>query len=186
VRPDNAPNIAYSRNDAVTELRQEAGMSQLDDLLGGLLGGQSGGGGLDDILSQITGGRGGTTQSTGARAGGGGIAAALLPLIASFLQNGGLNKILSSLQQQGKGSQAQSWVGTGANEPVSGGDVEAAIGEERISEIADRLGISNEQAADAVAEVLPRVVDQVSPQGALPAESDLDDLFAQLAARSGN
>jgi uncharacterized protein YidB (DUF937 family) len=43
------------------------------------------------------------------------------------------------------------------------------------------LGISESQAADAVAEMRPRAVDHVSPQGELLAESDLDDLFARIA-----
>jgi uncharacterized protein YidB (DUF937 family) len=155
-------------------------MSQLDDLLGGLLGGRSGGGGgLEDILGQLTGGRG-DSQSSGA-ASGGGMLAMLLPLVAGFLKNGGLNKILAGFQQQGLGSQAHSWVATGTNEAVSGSQVEQVVGQEEIAEIARQLGISESQAADAVAALLPRVVDQVSPQGDLPAEADLDDLFAKIA-----
>jgi uncharacterized protein YidB (DUF937 family) len=155
-------------------------MSQLDDLLGGLLGGQGGGGGgLEDILGKLTGGQTGGGQQSGA--GGAGMLAMLLPLVAGFLKSGGLNKILSGLQQQGLGSQAESWVGTGQNDAISGADLEQAIGQEEIAAIAQQLGISESQAADAVAEVLPRVVDQVSPQGELPAESDLDDLFARIA-----
>jgi uncharacterized protein YidB (DUF937 family) len=157
-------------------------MSQLDDLLGGLLGGQGGGGGLEDILGQLTGGeRGGDSSGTMAEAGAGGMLGALLPLIARLLQNGGLNKILSGFQQQGLDSQAASWVGSGSNEPVTGADVDAVVGSEQIDAIARELGLSHEQAADAVAEVLPRVVDRVSPAGELPAESELDDLFSQLA-----
>jgi len=154
-------------------------MSQLDDLLGGLLGGKGGsGGGLEDILGQLTGGG----QSSGRQPSpGGGMAAMLLPLIAGFLKNGGLNKILSGLQQQGLSSQAQSWVDSGSNEPVSGAQVEQVVGRDQIEAIAQQLGLSHEQAADAVAEVLPRVVDQVSPDGELPAEPDLDDLFARIA-----
>lgn len=156
-------------------------MSQLDDLLGGLLGGAGGGsGGLEDILGQLTGSK--TGGGSGATAGaGGGVLAMLVPLIAGFLKNGGLNKVLSGFQQQGLSSQAASWVGTGANEPVSASQVEQVVGPEEIDAIAQQLGLSHEQAADAVAEVLPRVVDQVSPQGELPADSDLDDLFAQIA-----
>jgi uncharacterized protein YidB (DUF937 family) len=161
----------------------EARMSQFDDLLGGLLGGKGGGGGgLDDLLGQLTGGQGGSTLGTRAGAGGGaGVLAALLPLIARFLSNGGLNKILAGFQQKGMTSQAASWVGTGDNEAVSGAAVEEVVGADEIRAIAEQLGISEQQAADAVAEVLPRVVDQVSPEGELPAEADLDDLFAKIS-----
>ncbi len=157
-------------------------MSQLDDLLGGLLGGRGGssGGGLEDILGQLTGGQGGDGPPS-ASAGAGGMLGALLPLVAGFLQNGGLNKVLAGFQQQGLSSQAASWVGTGDNEPVSGSQVEQVVGQDQIAEIAQRLGLSPQQAADAVAQVLPRVVDQVSPQGELPAQPDLDDLFAKIA-----
>lgn len=155
-------------------------MSQLDDLLGGLLGGKGGGaGGLEDILGQLTGGQQGGGGSSGM--GGGGMVAMLLPLVAGFLKGGGLNKILSGLQQQGQGSQAQSWVGTGENEAVSGSQIEQVVGADQISAIAEQLGLSNEQAADAVAAVLPQVVDRVSPDGELPADSDLDDLFERIA-----
>lgn len=161
-------------------------MSQLDDLLGGLRGGKGGGGGgLEDILGQLTGGQGGVTTGTRAGTGAGaGVLGALLPLIASFLKNGGLTKILAGFQQKGLSSQAASWVGTGDNERVSGAEIEEVVGADEIQAIAQQLGISEEQAADAVAEVLPQVVDRVSPEGELPAETDLDDLFAQLAGMS--
>jgi len=155
-------------------------MSQLDDLLGGLLGGAGGGGGLNDILGQVTGGQTGSSSAVAGKSGG--MLGALLPMIASFLKNGGLNKILSGFQQQGLSSQAASWVGTGANEPVSGAQVEQVVDPDEIAAIAQQLGVSHEQAADAVAEVLPQVVDRVSPEGSLPAEPDLDDLFSQIAA----
>lgn len=159
-------------------------MSQLDDLLGSLLGGKGdNGGGLGDILGQLTGTQAGD-GSIGTTAGGGGALGALLPLLASFLKNGGLNKILSGFQQQGLGSQAASWVGTGANEPVSGAQVQQVLGSDEIAAVAQQFGISNDQAADAVAQVLPQLVDHVSPQGELPAESDLDDLFARVAQGS--
>ena len=156
----------------------EAGVSQIDDLLGGLLGGKGGGGGgIEDILGQLTGG-GESSSSTGAP---GGMAGALLPLLAGFLKNGGLNKILSSLQQQGQGAQAKSWISTGENESVSATDIEGAMGREEIAAIAEKLGLSEEETAGALAQVLPQVVDRVSPEGELPAESQLDDLFSQLA-----
>lgn len=116
---------------------------------------------------------------------GAGLVGTLLPLIAGFLQNGGLNKIPSGFQPKGMSSQAASWVGTGDNEPVSGAEVEEVVAADEIQTIAQQLGISNEQAADAVAEVLPRVVDQVSPEGELPAETDLrTTCFARIAGAS--
>jgi uncharacterized protein YidB (DUF937 family) len=117
-------------------------MSGLDDILGGLMGGKGGSGGLGDVLGGLTGDRGG---------GGGGAMGALLPILAGFLASGGLSKIMGGLKANGLSAQADSWVGTGSNQPVSGRDVEQAMGREQIQQIAQQLGVSEPQAADAVA-----------------------------------
>ena len=158
-------------------------MSQLDDLLGGLLGGKGGSGGLEDMLGGLAGRRGEGSSFGGG--GGAGLLRALLPLLAGFLQNGGLQKVISGLQAQGQEAQAQSWISTGENQAVSGAELESAMGQDEIAKIAAKLGLSEEETADALAEVLPRVVDRVSPHGELPAETELDDLFAKVAS-AGN
>ena len=155
-------------------------MSELDEALGGLLGGKggSGGGDLGSILGGLTGGAGG-------RSGGGGTLAALLPLVGGLLANGGLQKMLSGFQSKGLAQQADSWVSTGDNEPVSGQQVRDVVGDERVGEIAQQLGVSNDQAADALAEVLPTVVDKASPGGELPSQEELDAAFNRLEAAKG-
>jgi uncharacterized protein YidB (DUF937 family) len=135
-------------------------------------GGSGGSGGLDDMLGGLLGGRGG---------GGGGTMGALMPVLAGLLASGGLSKIMGGLKANGLSAQADSWVGTGANEPVSGKDIEQAAGREEIQKVAQQLGISESQAADAVAQALPEVVDKVSPEGKLPPEQDLDAAFDKLA-----
>jgi uncharacterized protein YidB (DUF937 family) len=151
-------------------------VSGLDDILGGLMGGKGGGsGGLDDMLGGLLG---------GGRGGGGGSGSAmgaLMPVLAGLLASGGLSKILGGLKANGLSAQADSWVGTGANQPVSGRDVEQAVGREQIQQTAQQLGVSESQAADAVAQALPEVVDKVSPDGKLPPEQDLDAAFDKLA-----
>jgi uncharacterized protein YidB (DUF937 family) len=147
-------------------------MSGLDDILGGLMGGKGGSGGLDDMLGGLLGGRAG---------GGGGTMGALMPILAGLLASGGLSKILGGLRANGLSAQADSWVGTGPNEPVSGKDIERAAGREQIQQIAQQLGVSESEAAEAVAQALPEVVDKVSPEGQLPPEQDLDAAFDKLA-----
>lgn len=150
-------------------------MSQLDDLLGGLLGGK---GGLGGALSGLTGGQSGAS----AGGGGGGMVAALAPMLGGLLAGGGLNKILSGFRAQGLSSQADSWVGTGPNQAVTPGQVKQVIGEPEIAQVAERLGVSHDEAAQAIAEVLPQVVDRVSPEGQLPPQQDLDQAFDRLAS----
>ena len=82
-------------------------MSGLDDLLKGAKGG-GGGGGLGDLLGGILGGgaRGGSLA--GGIGGGNPMLRMLLPLVASMLANGGLKKVLSGLQKNGKATEADS------------------------------------------------------------------------------
>ncbi|MEO5633899.1 YidB family protein [Gaiella sp.] len=144
-------------------------MSQLDDLLGGLLGGKSGG--VGGMLGGLAGSRGG----------GGGLVGALIPMIGGLLAGGGLSKLLSGFRANGLSSQADSWVGTGPNEPVTPGQVSQVIGADQIGQIAEKLGVSQDEAAQAIAEALPQIVDTVSPGGQLPPEQDLDRAFDRLA-----
>jgi uncharacterized protein YidB (DUF937 family) len=157
-------------------------VSQLDEVLGGLLGGKGGSGGggdLGSILSGLGGGGGGRSG------GGAGMLAALLPLVGGLLANGGLQKMLSGFQGKGLSQQADSWVGTGENEAVSGQQVREVVGDDSVGEIAQQLGVSNDQAADALAEVLPKVVDHASPGGELPSQEELDAAFNRLQAAGG-
>ena len=79
------------------------------------------------------------------------------------------------------GSEADSWVGTGPNEQLSANQVGEVIDEQEIDQIARELGVSHEEACQAIAQVLPELVDRASPHGHLPEQHDLDDLFGQLA-----
>jgi uncharacterized protein YidB (DUF937 family) len=152
-------------------------MGGLDDLLKGTRGG-----GLGDLLGGVL---GGGAPRAGGGLGGNPMLRMLLPLVASMLMNGGLQKILGRLREQGKGDKADSWVGTGANEPIGPGEVREAVDREELERIARQLGISEDEAAEAVAEVLPDVVDRASPDGALPRDDELDRRFGRLHELGG-
>ena len=154
-------------------------MGGLDDLLKG----SGGGGGLGDLLGGILGGGSGGSQGGGL--GGNPMLKLLLPLVASMLMNGGLQKILGRLQANGKGEKGQSWVSTGPNEPVDAADVREALDDEELAEIARQLGVSEDEAAEAVARVLPDVVDQATSEGRLPDDDELDRRFGRLHELGG-
>ena len=157
-------------------------MGGLGDLLKGSGGG---GGGLGDLLGGIL---GGGAQGGGSSAGGlagNPMLRMLLPLVASMLMNGGLQKILGKLQQSGQGGKGQSWVSTGPNEPADAADIKAALDEDELRQIAEQLGVSEDEAAEAVARVLPDVVDQATPDGNLPDDDELDRKFGRLHELQG-
>ena len=160
-----------------------SGGGGLNDLLGGLLGGSSGGaqGGLEDVLGGLLGG--GSSGSPGTAAKGmnvTAVVAALGPLLAKLLKSGGLSKLVQGAQTSGLSAQADSWVGTGANAPVSGQEVRSVVGDDTVSELAQQAGITNDEAADVLAQVVPQVVNGLTPDGKLPADDDLDKLVAKF------
>ena len=160
----------------------------LEDLLGGILGGGSSGGsgsggGLQDILGGLLGG--GAGGSPGTAAGGmnlGALAAALGPLLAKLLQGGGLSKLLGNAQASGLSAQADSWVGSGPNERVSGQDIRGIVGDDAVRSVAEQAGISEDEAASVLAQVVPQVVSGLTPGGQVPSDDELGQLAAKFGA----
>jgi len=95
-------------------------------------------------------------------------------------QNGGLPGIISKFEHGGMADHVGSWVGTGANMPISGAQLQEILGSGSIGEIAQRLGLSHADASSGLAQVLPQVVDKLTPQGQVPA--DHGDIVARARA----
>lgn len=101
----------------------------------------------------------------------------LIGLVGSLLaSSGGLQGLLAKLQSGGLGDAAQSWIGTGANQPVSGEQLGSALGPDLMGTIASQLGGTPAQASGTLAELLPGLIDQLSPKGQLPADNELGGL----------
>jgi uncharacterized protein YidB (DUF937 family) len=82
-----------------------------------------------------------------------------------FQQYGGLPGILQTLKNGGLTEQVDSWVGTGANLNVSAQQIGTALGDSVLTGIATKLDISREELAAKIAEYIPDVVNQVTPNG---------------------
>ncbi|MBW8466720.1 MAG: YidB family protein, partial [Thiobacillus sp.] len=98
---------------------------------------------------------------------------------------GGLSGILAKLQQGGLGDAAASWVGTGANQPVSPDALGGALGPDLMGMIARQLGGNQQQAAGTLADLLPGLIDQLTPQGRLPTDNGQGGLGALLGGGDG-
>jgi uncharacterized protein YidB (DUF937 family) len=85
-----------------------------------------------------------------------------------FGNQGGISGLLNNARSQGLGNTVQSWIGTGANNSITAEQVENLVGQERINQLASRVGISPETARAALSRMLPVIVDKVTPQGTLP------------------
>ena len=131
-------------------------MGLLDGLLGSVLGGMT------------RGGQGGSMGGIGAQGHN-----PLLQIVLQLLQqNGGLQGILGKFQQAGYGEQAQSWIDAGVLSQI--------LGQGQLGQIAEQLGMSNDEAAGQIAQTLPDVVDEMTPEGRIP-ERD-NDLVSEVLA----
>lgn len=155
-----------------------SGGGGLGDLLGGLAGSATEGDGLDGILGSLTGGAG--ADDAGSPGGLGGVLSALVPMVGGMLSGGGLQRVLTGLEANGLGAQAASWVGRGTNQPVSAGDLERVLGEEQIADLAAQLGVAPNDAADAMSQALPAIVDDLTPDGIIPTEAEIDEGLRKL------
>lgn len=159
-------------------------MGLLDGILGNVLGGAMGGGGLrnnnqpsDNPLGSILGGLANSGIAKGA----------LLALAFQLLQrNGGISGILDKLRGSGLGHQGNSWISTGANLPISPDQINDALGAEDIGQLANQYGMTPGQASGGLAELLPELVNQMTPTGQIPADdhSMISDALAALAPRN--
>jgi uncharacterized protein YidB (DUF937 family) len=142
-----------------------AGGGGLGDILGQALGtgrgGGSGGGGLGDILGQVLGGGAGPGSA------------------------GGLGGLLEKLGQGGYAQHAQSWVGTGQNMSLPSNAIRDVFGQHGLAAIAQQAGLSENETSEGLAQLLPEIVNHVTPQGRVPhgdeLESTLQGLLQKLA-----
>ena len=107
---------------------------------------------------------------------------ALIPVVIALVANGGLDKILDKMRAQGLSSQADSWLGGGANESITGDQAAELVGDSNVKKIAEQAGLPEGKAADLIAEALPEVIDKVSPgEGSdAPLAEDVDKALASL------
>ena len=113
----------------------------------------------------------------------GGSHGGLLDAVTTLLndpQHGGLSGLVSAFEQQGLGGIVASWIGTGQNQAISGDQLQAVLGSDKVSAIAQQLGFSPEDASAHLAQLLPQVVDKLTPNGQLPGNDALGGLLGLL------
>ena len=140
---------------------------------GGGLGGGLGGAALGSVLGGMLGrGRGGMAAGRGGM-NRGALVAMLLPMAMRWVQrNGGIGEVLKRFQQRGYRKQAQSWVDLGDNQPVDVRAIDDVVGAQELQQLSQQLGVPQHDVAEALAEIFPEMVNQLSPEGLVPDEAD--------------
>jgi uncharacterized protein YidB (DUF937 family) len=134
------------------------------------------GGGLGDILGGMFGGNAGGVPGAQPGSGGGGLGGILGGLFggaaAGSVLSGGLGQVINDLQRTGQGRTAQSWVGTGQNDPIAPDDLGKALGADTISTLSQQTGMPPDDLLQGLSQNLPQFVDQLTPEGRLPTDEE--------------
>jgi uncharacterized protein YidB (DUF937 family) len=112
--------------------------------------------GILDVLSQFSGGN----HPEG-----------MLEAVTTMLNDpriGGLQGLVTKFQQGGMGGVIATWVGTGQNQPISADQLQSVLGNEHVQQIASQLGLNPQDVASHLSQLLPQVVDKLTPDGTIP------------------
>ena len=90
---------------------------------------------------------------------------------------GGLGGLLDKLKDAGHGNVADSWVGTGQNQPINANELGKAIGPQVIREIAQRTGLDEQELLKQLSTALPGIVDRLTPNGQVPPQHQVASAF---------
>lgn len=99
--------------------------------------------------------------------------------------HGGLPGLVQSFQDKGLGGIVDSWVSTGQNLPISADQLAQGLGSDKLGSLAQSLGMDQGDLSSKLSELLPNVVDKLTPGGQIPAENDLGSLLASVTKRLG-
>lgn len=117
---------------------------------------------LDDVVGKVK-------EAVG---GGGGEHSALvnqvLGLLSGGSEGGGLQGMIHSFKEKGLGDIMSSWIGTGQNLPISGEQLKTGLGADLIGQLASKAGVSVDVATSKLAEILPGMIDKLTPEGNVP------------------
>ena len=133
---------------------------------------------LDDVLGAVQGAQG-QAGAGGGLAGGG-----LLGSVISMLGSGGLEGIVNALQSSGLGDVVKSWIGTGANLPISAQQIQQALGG-HVGQLAQQHGMSADAVSSQLSQILPGLVDKLTPSGQLPQGGGLEQALSGLQGMLG-
>lgn len=119
---------------------------------------------------------------------GGGQQNDLLGMIMKLIgeQGGGLNGLVSQFASKGLGDVIGSWVGSGNNLPVSGDQIKNVLGTDTVNNLASKLGIDSGALTSQLSNLLPQVVDKLTPDGKVPGGDIMSKGMDMLGGLFGN
>lgn len=139
---------------------------------------------LDSVIGAL-----GSSGQTGNAGGGADLLGAVIGMLSQGgAQGGGLGGLaglVNKMQQSGLGDVAASWIGTGQNHPISADQLGGVLGSDTVSNMANQLGLNQGDLLGQLTQVLPQLVDKLTPQGQVP-QGDLGGILGGLLGGQGN
>ena len=123
-------------------------MGLLDEVIKGVAGKFMGGGGQNPLMDIVLG-------------------------LITNPQTGGLQGLIQTFKEKGLGDAVSSWISTGENQPVSRDQIQHALGGSLIQQIAEQLGSSKSEVSGSLSNLLPQIIDKLTPNGTLPDSDSL-------------
>jgi uncharacterized protein YidB (DUF937 family) len=117
-------------------------MDQMGQVVGGLLSGQ---GGQNPLLQAVT------------------------SLLGNNSNLGGLAGLVQAFQKNGLGEIVNSWVSTGQTMSVSPQQIEQGLGSDLLKQLASTAGLSPQDTSSQLSNLLPNLVDKLTPNGKIEA-----------------
>ena len=108
--------------------------------------------------------------------GGGGSQNPLMDIVLGLITNpqtGGLQGLIQTFKEKGLGDAVSSWISTGENQPVTGDQIQHALGGNLIQQIAEQLGSSKSEVSGGLSNLFPEIIDKLTPNGSLPENDQL-------------
>jgi uncharacterized protein YidB (DUF937 family) len=106
----------------------------------------------------------------------------LMQIVGALLSNGGpyggLAGLMQQFQQAGLGQQAGSWVSTGENMPITADQLTKVFGSSQLQQMASSVGMDASQFGGQLSQMLPQLIDQLTPNGKVPTGGVEDPLAA--------
>jgi uncharacterized protein YidB (DUF937 family) len=128
---------------------------------------------LDNLQNQaLSGIAGGSSNS---------LMASILQMIQA--QPGGLQGLLQSFHEKGLGGLASAWVSNGPNPTASAEEIHEVLGGDKVKQLADSAGMSPDAASSAIGQLLPTIVDTLTPNGQVPENNNIIEIASSLLGK---
>ena len=88
-------------------------------------------------------------------------------------QSGGLSGLIQKFNEKGLGDLVSSWISTGKNLPISADQIKNALGSDTIKNLAAKLNLGEQDASKSLADLLPQLLDKLTPDGTVPHQDNL-------------